>query len=173
MSYTVRDDNATFGPLASVEYPNGAGASTIGCIQNFEPIEFLSQIATNFPASSFNTVFIAPPGPSTATSLPALGQKYQVAGISVYYHTAATGAATMLVEICPAGTVDGSGNNVLSAASFALNTAQSSTPFNLALNTNVDNLIVLPGGRININSGATATTGLVGFAVMVYLIRTA
>lgn len=171
MSYTVRDDNATFGPLAAVEYPNGASAPIIGCIQNFEPIEFTAQLATNFPASTFNPIFIAPPAPSVASGLPALGSKYQVVGVTVYYHAAASGAATMAIEICPAGTADGSGNNVLSASNFALNTAQSSTPFNLALNSNVDNLTILPGGRINLNTGATATTGLTGLAVMIYIVR--
>jgi hypothetical protein len=174
MSYAMRDDNPTFGALAAVEYPNGAAASTIGCIQNFEPIEFLAQSSSTIPASSFNTVFIAPPGPSVSAGLPALGAKYQIAGVSVYYHAAGAAGSAVSFEVVPAGTADGSGNNILSATNFALNTAQSNTPFNLTLNTNVDNLTVLPGGRININFNSTSVgAGLADLAIIIYLLRTA
>jgi hypothetical protein len=172
MSYAIRDDNPTFGSLAAVEHANGAGASTIGCIQSYEPIEFEAQTATTFAANQKNTVFIAPPTPSQSLGLVALGQKYQVLGASVYYSTAGGAGSTLILEICPAGTADGSGNTIL-AAPFSLATAQSNTPFNLTLNANVDNLTVLPGGRINVNAGATATTGLVNLCVMIYLARIA
>lgn len=171
MSYNVRDDAALFGPLAGVEILNGAGAPTFGCIQSYEPVSLTAATATTFPASSFNTVFIAPPAPSG--SLANLGGKWQVLGVTYRYNVAAAGAATATVEIVPAGTADGSGNNVLSATNIALNTAASNTPTNVALNSNINNLFVLPGGRINVNAGATATTGLANFTLQIYLARVA
>jgi hypothetical protein len=168
MSYTVRDDNAIFGPLAAVEYPNGAGASVIGCIQNFEPIELIASAAT---LQAFNTVFIAPPAPSTATNLPALGQKYQIVGVSYYYSTAST-SGTMSIEVVPAGTANGSGTNVLSTANVSLSTAATTTPNNATLNANIDNLFILPNSRVNVNSAGTLTN-LVDLAVMIYITRIA
>lgn len=169
MSYNVRDDNALFGPLAGVELLNGANAPTFGCIQNYEPASLTAATATTFPASSFNTIFIAPPAATGST--PNLGGKWQILGVEIFYHTAAAGAATLTIETVPAGTADGSGANVLSATNFALNTAQSNTPFVPALNSNINNLQLGPGGRINVNAGATATTGLVNLTVMVYVAR--
>jgi hypothetical protein len=173
MSYAIRDDNPIFGSTASVEHSQGYGASVIGAIQSYEPCSLNSAYAATFVASTFNTIFIAPPFASLANATLPLGQKWQVVGVSYFYHAPATGAATVSIEICPAGTADGSGNNVLSAANFSIQTAASNTPVNPALNTNVDNLIVLPGGRINVNAGATATTGLADFTVVVNLARLA
>jgi len=178
MSYNVRDDSALLGPGAAVEIPNGAGASTIAQLQVYELVGIFGATGgasgtnpSNFIASTDYTVFIAPPGPSQSLVLPALGFKYQVVGVSVFYSTAAAGAATLAIEICPAGTANGSGNNVLAAATFALNTVQSNTPFNLTLNTNIDNLTISTGGRLNFNAGATATTGLVDLTIAAYLIK--
>src|ERR1700723_1181984 len=170
MSYAIRDDSPVFGNLAAVEHTSGYGPSVIGAIQSYEPILFEAQTAISFAANQKNTVFIAPPTASSSLALLPLGQKFQVVGASIYYGTAGGAGSTVIIEICPAGTADGSGNTVL-AAPYSLATAQSNTPVNLTLNTNVDNLIVLPGGRINVNAGATATTGLVNLAVMIYLIR--
>lgn len=173
MSYNVRDDNALFGPLAGVELPNGAGQSTVVAHQVIEPVGLFGMTATTFPASSFMTVFIAPPNPSTANGIVPLGQKYQVVGGTYYYKTAAGSAATFTVEIVPAGTADGSGNNVLSVTNVALNSVASTTPTALSLNSNVDNLILLPNSRLNVNSGATATTSLVNFCIQLYVARIA
>lgn len=171
MSYNVRDDNGLFGPLAGVEIPNGAAASTIVAHQLFEPVTLVGDAATIIASHQY-TLLIAPPAPSVASSLPPLGASYKVLGVSIYYHTAASGAATIALEICPAGTADGSGNNVLNATNYALNTAlTANTPSNLALNTNVDNLLMAPNSRLNAVLGSTATTGLVDLCLAVYVAR--
>jgi hypothetical protein len=173
MSYTIRDDNPIFGSGAAVEHSQGYGASVIGCIQSYEPTSLNGATAATFVNGSFNTIFIAPPSASLANGTLPLGQKYQVVGVTYRYGTAGGAGSVFTVEIVPAGTADGSGNNVLNATNVSLATAASNTPTNLALNTNVDNLIVLPGGRINVNASGAATTGLANFTVMVYLARTA
>jgi hypothetical protein len=169
MSYAVRDDNPTFGNLASVEHSQGYGASVIGAIQSYEPCSLDGASATTLGA--FNTIFIAPPTASLANGTLPLGQKWQVVGVSYYYHTASA-SGVMTIEICAAGTADGSGTNVLSATNFSTSTAPSNTPANPALNANVDNLTVLPGGRINVNSTGTQT-GLADLTVVVNLARLA
>lgn len=169
MSYNVRDDNATFGPGAGVEIPNGAGASTQAKLQLFAPIQFNAQTATGFAASTNYTVYINPLAPSNASSLPPLGAQYQILGATHFYSTAATGAATYNIEVCPSGTANGSGRNAVTNA--ALNTTLSNAPAALTLSTNVDNLVVNPGDRINLVVGATATTALVDFCVTIYLAR--
>lgn len=178
MSYNVRDDNATFGPNASIELPNGASASTIAKLQLMEPCGIFGATGTggtnpNFAASTYYTVWVSPPLPSVAGGNVPLGGKVQVVGVQVFYSTAASGAATLLIENCPAGTANGSGSNILSATNYALNTAltTANTPQSLALNANVDNLQILDNSRINVYTGATATTGLVDFTVSIYLIR--
>jgi hypothetical protein len=174
MSYNVRDDNAIFGPNAMIELPNGAGASTLGKLLVTEIVNYQAATATQLPASGYYPLIVTPPLPSTASALVPLGGKFQVAGVSVVYSTGATGAATIALEICPAGTANGSGNNVLSATNFSIaqgTNAGSSTPYNLTINTNVDNLQITDNGRLNLITGSTATTGLVNFGVFVYLIR--
>jgi hypothetical protein len=172
MSFNFRDDNGLFGPLAGVEIPNGAAASTVVAHQLVEPVTLVGDAATVIAAHQY-TMFIAPPSPSLASGIAPLGSQYKVLGVSIWYHTAATGAATVALEICPAGTADGSGNNVLSATNFALNTAlTANTPSNLALNSNVDNLLMVPNSRINAILGATATTGLVDLCLCIYIART-
>jgi hypothetical protein len=174
MSYNVRDDNAIFGPMAQVELPNGAGAPTMARLQVIEPVVLSAATATLIPASATFTLFISPPLPSTASLLPPLGGKFQVQGVSVAYSTGASGAATIALEICAAGTANGSGTNVLSASTFSIaqgTNAGSSTPYNLTLNTNVDNLQITDNSRLNLIVGSTATTGLVAFNCTVYLTR--
>lgn len=174
MSYNVRDSNILVGPTSGVELPNGAGASTVVAHQVMEEVGIFGQDAATFSASRNYCVFIAPPNPSAATAIKPLGSLYQVLGVSVFYHTAANGAATIAIEICPAGTADGSGANVLSASTYALNTAlTANTPSNLALNASVDNLQIAPNGRINVITGGTATTGLVDFTLAIYVARVA
>ncbi len=174
MSYNVRDDNAIFGPNAMIELPNGASASTLGKLLVVEYATFQAPTATQLPASGYYPLFICPPLPSVASVLPPLGGKFQVAGISVVYSTGATGAATIAFENCAAGTANGSGSNVLSATTFSIaqgTNAGSSTPYNLTLNTNIDNLQLTDNSRLNMLTGSTATTGLVNFSVAVYLLR--
>lgn len=171
MSYNVRDDNGLFGPLAGVEIPNGAGAPTVVAHQLVEPVTLVGDAATIIASHKY-TLLITPPNPSAASALVPLGASYKVMGVSIYYGTAAVGAATIALEICPAGTADGSGTNVLSATNYALNTAlTANTPSNLAINTNVDNLIMVPNSRLNAVLGATATTGLVDLCLTVYVAR--
>jgi hypothetical protein len=171
MSYSVRDDNATFGAGASVEIPNGAGASTQVKLQIFEALVFTAETATSFAASTDYTIYISPLAPSNASLIAPLGAQYQILGATHFYSTAATGAATYTVEVCPSGTANGSGRTAISGA--ALNTALANAPANLTLSTNVDNLVVNPGDRINLNVGSTATTALVDFNVTIYLGRVA
>jgi hypothetical protein len=171
MSYNVRDDAAIFGPNASVELLNGAGAPTIAKMQVVEPAIFTAGVASEFVESDYYTIFLSPPLPSNASALQPLGGKFQVAGASMYYSTAATGAAVLNVEICPPGTANGSGNNVLSTAGVALNTAATTTPTNLTLNTNVDDLQLVENARLNVYANGAATTGLVDFIFVAYLIR--
>ena len=171
MSYNVRDDNGTFGPLASIEFPNGASGSTLVALQAMEPVTLVGDAATII-AGHYYTLFIAPPSPSVASGIQPLGGSYRVVGVSIYYHAAASGAATLALEVCPAGTADGSGNNVLSATNYALNTAlTANTPSSLAINSNIDNLTLLPNSRLNAVLGATATTGLVDLSLQVYVAR--
>jgi hypothetical protein len=178
MSFNVRDDNALFGALAGVEISNGAAASTIVAHQLVEPVGIFGATGTggtapNFVASTSYTVFISPPNPSVASGIVPLGNSYRVVGVQIFYSTAASGAATAAIEICAPGTANGSGTNVLSATNFALNTALTSanTPQALALNANIDNLTMAPNSRLNVVSGATATTGLVDFTLVIYVSR--
>jgi len=177
MSYNVRDDNATFGPNAAIEMPNGAGQSTIAKIQMMEPVIFNAPTATQFAGSStYYTIFIAPPSPSTATGLLNLGGSFLVSGLTVYYTTAASAAAQFYCEICAAGTAAGSGLNVIGASTgtgyYSLATAlTANTPASLPLSANIDNLIIPANGRVNIYATTQATTSLVNFTVALYLIR--
>jgi hypothetical protein len=171
MSYNVRDDGGLFGPLAGVEILNGAGASTIVAHQLIEPT-LLQGSAAQIVAGTTYTLFLAPPSPSAATGIAPLGAQYKVLGVSIYYATAAGGAATIAIEIVPAGTANGSGANVLAAATYALNTAlTANTPASLPLNTNVDNLLFAPNSRLNVILGATATTSLVDMCLIIYIAR--
>jgi hypothetical protein len=173
MSFNVRDNLGLFGPSAGVEFPNGAGAGTVTAFQVMEPISLVGDAATIIAAHVY-TLFIAPPNPSAASALVPMGSKYQVLGVSIYYGTAASGAATLFIENVPAGTADKSGSNILSASNYGLNTAlTANTPSNLTINTNIDNLTVLPNSRINAYLGATATTALVDLSLMIYLARIA
>lgn len=177
MSYSVRDDAATFGPNASVEILNGAGAPTLAKLQVFEAICFNAPTATQFAESTYYTLYLAPPAPSASLGLGAVPYTGQVAGLSVYYSAAAGAAAQFYCEICPAGTANGSGNNVIGASSgsgyYLLNTAlaTANTPVNLPLSTNVDNLQITANGRINIYATTQVTTTLADFCVTIYLIR--
>ena len=177
MSYNVRDDNALFGPLAGVEIPNGAAASTIVAHQVMEPVGIFGGIGgTAFPANvvagTTYTVYLSPPNPSVASGIAPLGSSYRVLGVSVYYSAAAAGAATVALENVPAGTANGSGANILSATNYALNTAlTANTPSALALNANVDNLTLTPNSRINVILGATSTASLADFTLSIYLAR--
>lgn len=171
MSYNIRDDNGLFGPLAGVEIPNGAGASTIVAHQLIEPVSLVGDSATIIAAHTY-TLLISPPAASLASGIAPLGSSYRVLGVSVYYATAASGAATIAIEIVPAGTANGSGTNVLSATNFALNTVlTANTPSSLPLNANVNNLTMAPNARLNVILGATATTGLVDLCLQIYVAR--
>jgi hypothetical protein len=171
MSFNQRDDNGLFGPLAGVEIPNGAAAPTVVAHQLIEPVTLVGDAATIIASHKY-TLLIAPPNPSVASGITPLGNSYRVLGVSIYYGTAASGAATLALEICPAGTADGSGNNVLSATNYALNTAlTANTPSSLALNSNVNNLTMAPNSRLNAVLGATATTALVDLCLCVYVAR--
>jgi len=171
MSFLVRDTNSLQGPLAGIEIPNGAGAPTVVAHQVIEPVSLVGDAATIIAAHTY-TLLIAPPNPSAGTGILPLGGSYRVLGVSVYYATAAAGAATIAIETVPAGTANGAGANVLSAATYALNTAlTANTPSALALNSNVNNLTLGPNARLNVILGATATTGLVDLSLMVYIAR--
>ena len=171
MSFNMRDDNGLFGPLAGVEIPNGAAAPTIVAHQLVEPVTLVGDAATIIAGHTY-TLLLAPPAPSVASGITPLGSQYKVLGVSIYYATAASGAATLALEIVPAGTANGSGTNVLSATNYGLNTAlTANTPSSLALNSNVDNLLFAPNSRLNAILGATATTGLVDLCLCVYVSR--
>ena len=179
MSFNVRDDNGTFGPNAAVEMPNGAGQSTIAKLQIIEPLVFNAPTATQFAQSTYYTIYIAPPNPSSAGITGGtlnLGNGAQVVGLSVFYTTAAGSAAQFYAEICAPGTANGSGNNIIGVSTgtgwFGLNTVlTANTPLSLPLNSNVDNLIVPANGRINLYATTQATTSLVNFTVLIYLLR--
>jgi hypothetical protein len=177
MSYNVRDDQALFGPLAGVEIPNGASASTVVAHQVMEPVGIFGAIGgtafpANFVAGTTYTVYLSPPAPSVASGIVPLGALYRVLGVSVYYSAAAAGAATIAIENVPAGTANGSGANILSATNYALNTAlTANTPSSLALNSNINNLTIQPNGRINVIAGATSTASLADFCLAIYLAR--
>lgn len=171
MSYNVRDDNGLFGPLAGVEIPNGAGAATVVAHQLIEPTTLVGDAATVIAGHTY-TLYLSPPNPSAASGIVPLGSQYKILGVSIYYATAASGAATIALEIVPPGTANGSGTNVLAATNYALNTAlTANTPSSLALNTNVDNLLFAPNSRLNAILGATATTALVDLCLCVYIAR--
>jgi hypothetical protein len=179
MSYNVRDDAATFGPGAAVEFPNGAGQSTIGCIQAYEPVGIFGATGTggtapNFVASTYYTVFLSPPSPSATSGNVPLGQQYRVVQVDIFYSTAASGAATLLIEICGPGVANGSGTNVLSATNYALNTAltAANTPQTLPLSSNIDNLTLAPNSRLNIYTGGTSTAGLADLTISIAVVRT-
>lgn len=181
MSYSTRDDQPTFGNLAAIEFQNGAGASTIAGIQAWEPAGVYGVAATTFvsqatTAGTSYCVFIAPPSPSTAAGTLALGAQYKIVGGSIFYTTATSGAAQMYCEVCPAGTANGSGNNAIlqsSNAYYLLNTAitTSNVPNVIPLSTNVDNLLINAGGRVNLYVTTVATTGLVNCTVQFYITR--
>ncbi len=173
MSYTVRDGVVLLGPLSGIEIPNGAAASTVVSHQLVEPVSMVGDAATIIAAHTY-TLLLSPPNPSVATGITPLGSQYKVMGVSIYYATAASSAATIAIENTPAGTANGSGANVLSASTYALNTAlTANTPSSLALNSNVDNLLLSPNSRLNVILGATATTGLVDLNLTIYVARVA
>jgi hypothetical protein len=167
MSYNVRDDAGTFGGQAQIELNNGAGAPTIVRMQVYEAVGLFGIAAAG--ATGKYDVFIAPPTPSAASVLAPLGTSYQILGGTINYDTASS-SGTVAVEICPAGTASGSGNNVLSTTNVSTATAATNTPVSLTLNTNIDNLLIGPLGRINVIFGGTAT-GLVNFTIVLYLGR--
>jgi hypothetical protein len=171
MSYSVRDDNATFGSLASIELSNGAGAATLAAMQVCEPAGVFGLTATTFPANSFQCVWITPPNPSISTGAIPLGSQFRIQEVVIQYKVAGGAGSTLTIENVPAGTADGSGANVLAATNFSLATAVSTSPTVLPLNTNIDNLLLAPGSRVNINAGGTATTGLVNLTCIVYITR--
>src|SRR5208337_3451157 len=112
MSFNVRDDAGLFGPLAGVEIPNGAGQSLVVAHQISEPSGLFGLAAATFvsqatTAGTNYTIFMAPPQASAASGLLPQGQLYRIIGCTVWYTTAAAGAAQMYVEICPAGTANG------------------------------------------------------------------
>jgi hypothetical protein len=169
MSFNVRDSRGVFGPFAAVEFPNGAGQSVLAGLQAYEPVTYNAPTAAQFVAATTYTIYLSPPNPSAATALLPLGVTNRVVGASMYYSTAATGAATFSAEICAPGVANGSGTAVITNA--ALNTAASNTPTNVTLNSNIDNLTFSPNSRLNLIVGATATTALVDFVVVFYIIR--
>lgn len=174
MSYSVRDDNSTFGPQAAVEVLNGAGAPTISKFQTVELVGINGVDAGQLTTAHNYTVYIAPPNPSLAAGTLALGGSYQIVGGSIYVKTAST-SGTLAIEVVPAGTADGSGTNVLSTATTSLAAGGTgvggNSPASLTLNTNVDNLTIAPNGRINFTFGGTLTN-LVDFSATLYIIRT-
>lgn len=167
MSYTVRDDNALFGPLAGVEISNGAGASTIVAHQLVEPSGLFGITAAG--ATGNYCIWVSPQNPSTSTGAIPLGAQYKVVGVQYSYDTASS-SGTIAIENCAAGTATGAGANVLSAATVSTSVASTNTPAIAALNANVDNLLIAPNGRINVKFGGTAT-GLVNLCVQVYISR--
>lgn len=173
MSYNVRDDNATLGPNAAVEIPNGASASFLGNLQLVEAVGMFGQDAATLINGHVYTVFVSPPAPTAASGLLPLGSQYRVVGGTIYYATATAGAATLAIEICAPGVANGSGTNVLSTATTSLQTAATTTPVPLTLNTSVSSLNLAPNSRINFTVGGAATTGLVDLACILYVARTA
>lgn len=178
MSYNVRDSYPTLGSNTAIEVLNGAGAPVIAKVPTWELVFFNAPTATQFAGSStYYTVFIAPSAPSASTGVLPIGNTFQVAGMSVYYTTAAGAAAQFYAEICAPGTAAGSGTNIIGASSgtgyYTLNTAlTANTPTYLPLATNVDSLQIPANGRINLYATTQATTSLVNFTVCIYLIRT-
>lgn len=174
MSYNMRGDPGIFGPSAAVEIPNGAGQSLLAKLQTFEPCGFFGIDAGNVTTAHKYCVFLAPPNPSAASGTLPMGGSYQIIGGSIIANTAST-SGTLAIEVCPAGTADGSGNNVLSTTNTSLAAAGPgigvATPASLTLSTNVDNLIIAPNGRINMIFGGTLTN-LVNLNCTLYLIRT-
>lgn len=173
MSYNVKDDNGIFGQGAAVAFGNGAGGSTIGKIQAIEPVGMFGIDAANVTTAHAYSVFLAPPTPSNASATVNLGGSYQILGGSIRVNTAST-SGTLAIEVCPAGTADGSGNNVLSTATTSLASGGTgvgtATPASLTLNTNVDNLTVANNARINFIFGGTLT-GLVNLNCTLYVAR--
>src|SRR5689334_13539983 len=120
MSFSVRDTNATFGNLAAIEIGNGASAPLVTRIQNFEPAGILGGNATNLVTGTRYCVFLAPLNPTnTAPVTLPFGGGYQIFGGEYIFNTASS-SGTLAIEVCPAGTADGSGNNVLSTATISL-----------------------------------------------------
>jgi hypothetical protein len=171
MSYNVRDDNGLFGPLAGIEFTNGAGASTIVRHQGYEPVNFIQGGATGLSmANTTTTLFVAPAAGNTV--LPPMGALYQVLGVS-YYATANSSQpnSNIYLESTNSGTANGSGLAILAININAANSAILSTPQIQTLSTNIDNLQVWPGGRINMLT--YNTTGITDLTLSVYLARTA
>lgn len=174
MSYLVGDDNGVLGQGAAVAFRNGAGAPVLAKVQAVEPVGIFGVDAANVTTAHKYCVFIAPPNATnTAPAALNLGGQYQVLGGSIICDTAST-SGTVAIEICPAGTATGSGNNVLSTATTSIAAGgvgvAATTPGVLTLNTNVDNLIVANGARINVIFGGTLTN-LVNLNVTLYLGR--
>lgn len=169
MSYNVRDITPVFGGGSQLELLNGAGAPTLVKMQVYECVGVYGLAAAAVPAGTHFDVFISPPSPSAASALAPLGNAYQVLGATMNYDTASA-SGTIAIEICPAGTATGSGNNVLSTATVSTATAATNTPVPLTLNTNVDDLLVGALGRINVLFAGTET-GLVNFTLCIYLGR--
>jgi len=170
MSYSVRDDNPILGAGAQIAFGNGATGPVLARIQAVEPVVIFGD-AGNFTTGHKYSAFIAPLGPTAG--VPALGTNWQIIAGVINVGTASS-SGTLAIEICPSGTADGSGNNVLSTTNTSL--ASSGTgvggnaPAALTLNSNIDNLIITPGGRINFIFGGTLTS-LVNLNCTLYVAR--
>ena len=169
MSYTVRDDNATFGPLAGVELPNGAGASTLVAHQIVEVCGIFGVVAAT-GAAGYYDIFQAPPAPSISGGQAPLGSSYRILGCQYNYSHVGGASYAFALEVVPAGTADGSGVNPLGSATYSLTAAVTNTPFQTTLAANSDTQLILPGSRVNVILSGTAT-GVTNLTVCVYIAR--
>lgn len=163
MSYNIRDDNAIFGPAASVEINNGAGAPVIAKLQVMEPVNFYAAAAAN---AVTQTLFVGPPAASSASGLLPLGT-YQILGVSVVFSTAST-SGTLQLEKATGTQAPGAGTALLTGTVSLSGTAN--TVVNGTVVTNPNTLTINAGDRLNVIIAGTVTN-LVNLCADIYVLR--
>lgn len=166
MSYNVRDSNIILGPQAQVELPNGASASTLVGLQIVETAGIFGEVAADLGNPELETVFVAPPSPSSATGLLPLGT-YRVVGVSTVFDVASTSGVIDVQKVLN-GAADSTGVTMLNAT---ISTAAGArTTINSQLVANINTLTLAAGDRVILKHTGTQT-GLVNMSCCVFLVR--
>lgn len=167
MSFNVRDTNITLGPGATVELPNGAGASTN---YNIQLVEYFSVFLPAAANAVNQPIFVTPPAASAATGAKPLGQ-YSLVSVSVRFGTAST-SGTLQIERTPSGTAVGSGTNLLSGTVSLAGTTNTNVSGFPSTSLSFANQVLTPGDSLSLIFGGTLTN-LANAVITVAVARTA
>lgn len=144
-----RGENPQMGSSASIELPNGAGASSV-----IEIPVYASANTSLAAASTSQVVWTAPPlvGSGNLNK----GQ-YALAGVQVRFGTAST-SGTLQVEKTPSATAVGSGTNLLTGTISLAGTANTSLNGTLVSPPGLDANLLSGGDSLSVVLGGTLTS---------------